>query len=356
MFLPEGILITMKFIKPRRLQAGDTVAAISLSSGLAGMFPQAYETAKKNLEDIYGLKVISTPHALKDPDWIYQHPKERAEDLYWALENSEVKGIISMIGGYESVRILPYLNPDLICKHPKIFVGFSDTTIQHMAFLNAGVTSFYGPSMLGGIAYIKAYPYMLESIRQTLFEGYTGTLQPAPFWSETFLDWASPDYANKAHLSVNVQQSEGWIWLQGNKRVEGYLIGGCIEVLEMLKGTQWWPKPELFEGAVLYLESSEEAPPVSAVEYWLRNYASQGILEKILGLMLARPAGYSLEMKEALYKVISKVLVEVGREDLPVVANMDIGHTTPMMVVPNGCRVAIDPKGKIVELLEAGVS
>jgi muramoyltetrapeptide carboxypeptidase LdcA involved in peptidoglycan recycling len=346
----------MNLIKPKRLQVGDTVAAISLSSGLAGRFPQAYETAKKNLEDIYGLKVISTPHALKDPDWIYQHPKERAEDLHWALENSEVKGIISMIGGYESVRILPYLNPDLICKHPKVFIGFSDTTIQHMAFLNAGVTSFYGPSMLAGIANLRAYPYMLESFRQALFEGHTGPWQAAPQWSETFLDWATPDYAAKAHEPLGLQEGEGWQWLQGEKRVEGPLIGGCIEVLEMLKGTRWWPKPELFQNAVLYLETSEEAPPISAVEYWLRNYASQGILETIAGLLWARPANYSTEMKVQLYQGIRKVLAEIGREDMPVVANLDIGHTTPMMVLPNGCKVALDPHQKRLELLEAGVS
>jgi muramoyltetrapeptide carboxypeptidase LdcA involved in peptidoglycan recycling len=345
----------MDFIKPKRLQAGDSVAAISLSSGLAGIYPQVYETAKKNLEQLFGLKVIATPHALKDPDWIYHHPKERAEDLHWALENPEIKGIVSMIGGYESVRILPFLDSEIIRKNPKVFIGFSDTTIQHMMFLNAGVTSFYGPSMLGGFAYIKAYPYMLESFRQIVFEGYTGKLKAAPFWSETFLDWATPDYADKAYEPLTLQPTEGWIWLQGSKSVEGHLLGGCIEVLEMLKGTQWWPKPELFENAVLYLETSEEAPSPSSVEYWLRNYASQGILEKISGLMFARPAGYSLEMKEVLHKAIIKVLAEVGREDLPVVANMDIGHTTPMMVLPNGCKVSVDAEQKTIELLEAGV-
>jgi muramoyltetrapeptide carboxypeptidase LdcA involved in peptidoglycan recycling len=348
--------MTSTFIKPPRLKAGDTVAAITLSSGLASIYPQVYETAKRNLEDIFGLNVIPTPHALRDPDWIYNHPKERAEDLHWALENPEVKGIISMIGGNESVRILPFLNHDLIRKHPKVFLGFSDTDIQHVAFLNAGITSFHGPSMLGGIAYIKAYPYMLESFRGVLFEGYTGTLHAAPQWSETFLEWAMPDYAAKAHEAPGLQRGEGWLWLQGEKRVEGHLLGGCIEVLEMLKGTQWWPKPELFQNAVLYLETSEEIPAPSTVEYWLRNYASQGLLNSISALLFARPCGYTAEMKEELQQNILKVLKEVGRGDLHVVANMDIGHTTPLMVLPNGCKVAVDAEKKTIELLEAGVS
>lgn len=158
----------MEFLKPKRLQIGDTIAAISLSDGDAILFPKVYETAKKNLEQIFGLKVIPTPHALKDPEWVYNNPKARAEDLHWALENPEVKGIISNIGGYESVRILPYVNHDVIRRFPKIFMGFSDSTIQLISFLNAGVVSFQGPSMMAGIATLKAYPYMQESVRRNL--------------------------------------------------------------------------------------------------------------------------------------------------------------------------------------------
>ncbi len=346
----------MEFLKPKRLEAGDTIAAISLSDGAAGLFPHVYETAKKNLEQLFGLKVISTPHALKDPNWIYKNPKARAEDLHWALENPEVKGIISNIGGYESVRILPYINHDLIRKFPKIFMGFSDSTIQLMSHLNAGVVSFQGPSMMAGIATLMAYPYMQESVRQTLFEGYTGLLKAAPFWNETNLDWADSDYAAKAHLPLNVRQGEGWLWLQGNSRTEGHLIGGCIEVLEMLKGTQWWPKPEMFKNAVLYLETSNDVPPPANVEYWLRNYASQGILNDISALFIARARDYTPEMKEQLHQSVLKVLAEVGREDLPVVGNIDIGHTMPMMVISNGCKVSVDANKKEIILLESGVS
>jgi muramoyltetrapeptide carboxypeptidase LdcA involved in peptidoglycan recycling len=350
----------MNFLKPPGLKAGDTVAAISLSSGLAGIYPQVYETAKRNLEQFFGLKVVTTPHALKDPDWIYNNPKARAEDLHWALENPEVKGIFSMIGGYESVRILPHLNHDLIGKHPKVFMGFSDSTIQLIAFLNAGVVSFQGPSMMAGIANLQAFPYAKNSIQRILFEGYTGELKAAPFWSETEVDWALPDYATKAHEPLNAQQGEGWLWLlddkkASNKKIEGHLIGGNIEVLEMLKGTQWWPKPEVFEGAVLYLETSEETPQPSTVEYWLRNYGSQGILNAISALLFARPYKYTAEMNEQLHENILKVLKEVGREDLPVVANMEIGHTKPMMVLPNGCKVSVDAQKKSVSLLEAGI-
>jgi muramoyltetrapeptide carboxypeptidase LdcA involved in peptidoglycan recycling len=346
----------MTFLKPPRLKSGDTLAAITLSDAAAGMFPEVFETAKQNLEQLFGLKVIPTPHALKDDDWIYNHPELRADDLHWALENPEVKGIISMIGGYESVRTLPFINPDLIRKYPKVFMGYSDTTIQLITHLNAGVVSFQGPSMMAGISSLKGYPYAKESMQRILFEGYIGRLQPAPFWSETHLDWESPGYVAMAREPLGLQKGEGWLWLQGNSRAEGHLIGGCIEVLEMLKGTKWWLKPELFEGAVLYLETSNEVPSVSQVEYWLRNYASLGILNSIHALLFARARDYTAEMKDRLHKSILKVLKEAGRVDMPVVANMDIGHTSPMMVMANGCKMAVDAKNKTVEMLEAAVS
>jgi muramoyltetrapeptide carboxypeptidase LdcA involved in peptidoglycan recycling len=114
--------------------------------------------------------------------------------------------------------------------------------------------------------------------------------------------------------------------------------------------------PQLFEGAVLYLETSNDVPPPTQVEYWLRNYGSQGILNSISALLFARARDYTPEMKGQLNQTILKVLKEVGREDLPVVTNMDIGHTAPMMVLPNGCKVSVDAERKEVRLLEPGVS
>ncbi len=347
----------MDLLKPPRLRPGDTVAAVSLSSGLAGSYPHVFETAKRTLEEAFGLTIIPTPHALKDEDWLYQRPEARANDLHWALTNPEVKGVFSCIGGDESVRILPFLAEGVIREHPKVFMGFSDSTVQHLAFFNAGVVSFYGPSMLAGLSTLKAYPYTLESVRQNLFSiEPVGRLEPAPAWTDMFLDWNTPDYAVKADTPQPLQQGEGWVWLQGETRVEGHLMGGCAEVLEMLKGSCWWPPLERWRGALLYLETSEEVPPPNFVESWLRNYASQGILGELSGLLLARPYGYTDEMKGELHRAVKRVLTESGREDLPVVADMDFGHTSPMMVLPNGCRASMDPIKRRVEVLKAGVS
>jgi len=142
----------LEIIKPKSLKAGGRVAAVTLSWGGPGLFPKRYEAGKKQFEQAFGLTVIETAHALADSDWIYSNPEARADDLMSAFEDDSISGIISTIGGEESLRILPYLDLETIRKHPKVFVGYSDTTVSHLACFKAGLVSFYGPAFMSGFA------------------------------------------------------------------------------------------------------------------------------------------------------------------------------------------------------------
>ncbi len=144
--------------------------------------------------------------------------------------------------------------------------------------------------------------------------------------------------------------------LQGDGAVEGTLLGGNIEVLEMAKGTAVWPADEVWDGAVVLLETSEEAPSPAQVGCWLRNYAATGILARIGAVLLARPQHYAQRDMFALWDTVQRVLAEAGRADLVVVANVDYGHSSPMGVLPLGCRARVDPVTRTIGVLEAAVS
>jgi muramoyltetrapeptide carboxypeptidase LdcA involved in peptidoglycan recycling len=340
-------------LKPQRLRPGDKVATISLSSGVSATVPKRYETGKRQIERTFGLKVIETPNALRDNDWLYRNPKARADDLHWALEDHDVRAIFSTIGGDESVRILPYVSTDLIRKHPKIMMGFSDTTIGLSAFFRAGVVSFYGPSVLCDLAEnCGILPFVEKSVWKALFGAEPFELEAAETWTEESLDWRDSENQSRARTFA---PSEGWVWLQGESRVTGRLVGGCLDALEFLKGTPWWIPKKLWDGAIFFAETAEGAPPPVLVGYWLRNYGSQGILQHLSGILLSRPMRYSREMTQRLYVEVRRVLAEFGREDMPVVANMDFGHTSPQMVMPIGCRAIIDPETKRVAVLDTPV-
>ncbi len=262
-----------------------------------------------------------------------------------------MRAVVSTIGGDDSIRLLPYLDLDLIRAHPKALLGFSDTTVALTVFLRAGVVSFYGPSLMTDLAeHGGIRPFVKRAIRRALFESQPFELEAAETWTEEFADWGDPVARNRVR---QFEPNEGWVWLQGDTRVEGRLIGGCAEVLETLKGTPGWPAPELWDRAVLVLETSELVPSPTWVGAWLRNYGAQGILQQLSALLIGRPYRYTPEMRGALYDQIRAVLAEFARSDLPVVANMDFGHTSPQMVLPLGCRAAVDPVVRRIEILEA---
>ena len=100
----------------------------------------------------FGLIVVETTYALRDPEWISRNPQARADDLMRALADPTIKAIISMIGGEDSIRLLPYIDLNIIRTNPKIFMGYSDTTITHYICWKAGLSSFYGPSFMAGFA------------------------------------------------------------------------------------------------------------------------------------------------------------------------------------------------------------
>ena len=153
-------------IKPRALRRGDRVAAISLSSGWANVFPGAYRDGKRQLEEGFGIQVVESRHALADSAWLAAHPEARAADLVEVLRDPSIHGIVSTIGGDDSIRILPFLDLSVIRENPKVFLGFSDTTVTHFAFLKAGVTSFYGPSIMAGFTRTVDY-YHIWPTRQS---------------------------------------------------------------------------------------------------------------------------------------------------------------------------------------------
>ena len=230
-------------IKPKKLKKGDKVATISLSWGGAGEIPYRYEVGKKQLQETFEVEVVETKNARKPNDWIYQNPEARANDLMEALQDPSIKAIISNIGGDESVRTLPFIDFEVIKNNPKIFMGYSDTTVTHFCFYKAGVTSFYGTSILTGFAENNGmHPYQIQDIQQSLFSSRpAGLIQPnTDGWTSELLTWADP---NNQNISRKLEPNTGWRWLQGSGKVHGQLLGGCVEVLEMIKGnTPGWEK------------------------------------------------------------------------------------------------------------------
>lgn len=345
-------------LKPQRLQPGDRVMAVSLSWGGPGSYPHRYAAGKAQLQDAFGVTVVESPHALRDADWLQRNPEARAADLMTAFADKSVKAIISTIGGEDSIRLLPYLDLDLIRANPKIFMGYSDTTVTHMACFKAGLVSFYGPAIMAGFAENGGlFPYMVDAVRRTLCSSKPiGKIEPnMEGWTVEHLDWAETENQSRQR-----QRSipSGWRFLQGQGIHSGHLIGGCFEVLDWLRGTELWPGPELWQDAILFLETSEEAPSPFSVQRGLRVYAALGVLDKLSGILLGRPGGdippeQFVEYDKAILTVVAE---EQGLTDLPIITHMDFGHTDPMFVLPYGVTAEIDCESQRFAITENAVT
>ncbi len=173
-----------------KIEKGDKVATVSLSWGGSGddEIRWRYEQGVRQLQDELELEVVEMPHTLSGTEYIYNHPQSRAKDLMDAFLDSSIKGIITCIGGIESVRILPYIDFNIIRQNPKVFIGYSDTTVSHMICFKAGIQSYYGPTILVDFAENNGMDrYTVEYLKKALFcEEPIGEIIPAKEWTSDF--------------------------------------------------------------------------------------------------------------------------------------------------------------------------
>jgi muramoyltetrapeptide carboxypeptidase LdcA involved in peptidoglycan recycling len=214
------------------------------------------------------------------------------------------------------------------------------------------VVAFHGPAVMAGLAQLGAWPAAVaEHVRTMLFA-------PAPVYrypafgivTEGYPDWRDRSLAGGV---MPARPDDGWRVLQGSGAVEGPLWGGCIEVVDWLRGTWTWPPPGGLDGALLCLEPSEEKPGPDAVARMLRSMAAIGVVDEVAGVLLGRPRDHTSEEASAFEAAVVGVIGgELGRRNLPIVANVSFGHTDPQWVLPMGVRAAADLEAGTLTLLE----
>ncbi len=342
-------------LKPEHLKQGDEVAIVSLSEGTLGE-PWAIHKlriARERLENDFGLRVRVMPNALRGRDYLYHHPEARAEDMMDAFRDPAIRAVFCAIGGDDAIRLLPYVDFDVLKNNPKIFTGFSDTTTNHMMLYKAGVMSYYGASVMTNFAeYVRINDYTLSMIRNTLFEPRpTLEIPSAPYWydDEDERIWWSEENINT--LRQYHPEKIGYEIVQGSGVAEGRLLGGCADVFVNLLGTALWPAPGEWRDKILFMETSEEDMDCDLLTAILRNLAAQGIFDAVSGIIVGKPARRS---KYEPYKEVFRRVVggEAKRPDLPVMFNVNFGHAEPIGILPYGALCRLDADSKRLTLLE----
>jgi muramoyltetrapeptide carboxypeptidase LdcA involved in peptidoglycan recycling len=306
------------------------------------------------LREELGLEIVEMPSVRATPKVLAREPERRAADIAAAFADPSIKAIFSSIGGEDSIRVLAHLDLPALVAQPKIVMGYSDTTTLLLALQMHGLVSFHGPAVMAGWSQARALPAaFLAHARALLFDAEAVTYPRYEVWCDGYPDWARVEHVGQVKP---LSKDAGPRVLQGSGRVRGELIGGCVEVLEMLRGTPWFPSVERFSGCMLLLETSEDKPPPARVRQMLRSYGVAGILRRLSALLIGRPRDYSAAEKRALEREVRSVVCdEMGLVDLPIVMNLPFGHTDPQIILPLGVPLELDVASGSLRLLEPAV-
>jgi len=335
--------------KLSKLKRGDRVAIVSPSFAAPGKWPHVYALALERLQNVFELEPVAFPYTAK----IGATKEERSSDLVAAFENRDIKAVIASLGGDDQVTYIKNLPVAPFVDNPKPFFGFSDNShFANFLFLNE-IPSFYGASFFTQFAMQgEMDEFTVTYLKHAFFDEGEFELSASATYTDQGLNWE--DESNLAKRR-QYQKNDGWYW-DGTRSGEGLLWGGCIEsVDEMLRHSVAIPSLEQFKGIVLMLESSEEIPSADYVRRVIRAFGERGILTEIKGMLIGRPKAwefdkpatleekviYSEKQREAILKT-----VRAYNQEIPIVQNMDFGHTDPQIPMPYGGMVRVDSTEK----------
>lgn len=340
-----------EFVTPPALERGDRVAIVSPGAGHAHKYPHVYELGLERIREDFDLEPVEFPTACATDEYLRDHPEERARDVMDAFRDPEIGGVIATIGGHDQVRILPYLEPDVLRNHPTRFYGTSDNTNLACYLWNLGIVSFYGGNVMTEFAAAGSmHEHTVEHLERALFADAIGAIRPADEFTDEDLDWGDPSNLER---EPETESSQGWRWHGGAERVEGRTWGGCLEIVDLqLSVDRYLPPTDELEGCVLALETSELLPEPWYVRQVLLGMGERGLLKRfdavLIGRAKARSVGderapderraYRERQREAMLDVIPDY-----NPDAPIVFDVEFGHTRPVVPVPIGGRVIVDP-------------
>lgn len=323
----------MKKIIPNLLKKGDEIRIVAPSISMKVIGDDCRKIAKERFEAM-GLKVSFGKHTLEEEFNMLASSDvlRRAEDIMDAFADKNVKAIFTIIGGFNSNQILPFLDYDVIKNNPKILCGYSDITALLSAIeAKTGLITFYGPHY-SSIGMKKGNEYTLDMLEKVLFAGES-ELKASDEWSD---DLWFMDQENR-----NFIKNDGWWVLQeGNAR--GELKGGNLSTFVLLNGTPY--QPSFAKNTILMIEdcNSSNADDKEFLRQ-LQSLAQRDDFKNVDAIIIGRFQKASNITKEKLKFMIDYIPQLKG---LPIIANLDFGHTTPIATLPIGGMCEIND-GKI---------
>ncbi|MBD3279086.1 MAG: LD-carboxypeptidase [Candidatus Pacebacteria bacterium] len=326
----------MKKIFAPKLQKNDTVRVITPARSLSMPWinnQEMKDIAEERFAEL-GLNLTFSEHVYEIDDFDSSSIQSRIEDLHNAFEDNSVKLIITVIGGFNSNQLLKYIDYNLISQNPKTLCGYSDiTALANAIYAKTGLVTYSGPHYFT-FGDKKGLDYTLEYFRKALFSSGSFVIEPS-------MKWSNDRWVGKQD-NRNFIDNDGY-WIINEGQAEGTIIGGNQCTLNLLQGTEYMPS---LSNSVLFLEDDYEAHPAT-FDRDLQSLIHQPDFDKVNGIVIGRFQPESKMTKELLTQIIT---TKKELNSLPVIGNVDFGHTTPQITFPIGGTVEVKADSKKVSL------
>ena len=307
---------------PDKLKKGDEIRVIAPARGIKIISDDCIEIAIKRLK-AFGFKVSFGTNTTKDnwDNFCSTSVENRINDIHEAFLDKNVKAILTVLGGYNSNQLLKYIDYDIIKNNPKIFCGYSDiTALLNGIYAKTGLITYSGPHF-SSFGMDQGFDYTSDSFVKMLIEDKTNHIAPSLEWSDDL--W----FINQTER--NFITNDGY-WIINDGVASGKIIGGNLITFNNLLGSEYCPKFEA--DTILFIEDTE-AVKVENFDSSLQSLIHQPNFTNVKGIVIGRFQNGSKISKENILEVIKS---KKELQNMPILANVDFGHTTPMLTIPIG--------------------
>ena len=328
-------------MKAKKINDNLTIGVFSASSPISATVPVRYNRGKEYLAS-KGIRVIDGQLFGKQDYYRSGSIKERADEFNQLLYNDDVQVLMAAIGGYNSNSILPYIDYEYLKKHPKIIIGYSDTTALLLGiYAKTGLITFYGPALASSFGEFPPFvDWTFDNFKSVICDNLTVPYEykmPA-VWTDEFISWSEQDRAKEEYANSWVSVIPG--------TCRGRLVGGNLNTMHGFFGTEYMP--EIKQGDILFIEDSLK--DACTIERSFSMLKLAGVFDKISGIVLGKHEKFDDNgTGRKPYEILLEVL---GDCQIPFLAEFDCCHTHPMFTLPIGCEVELDATNKRLTLLE----
>jgi len=322
----------MKKIYPKKLEKGDEIRVIAPSCSMSIISEANAEIANNRLKDL-GFKVTYGKKVKEVDEFRSSSIQSRVADLHKAFSDKKVKAVFAVIGGFNCNQLLKYIDWNIIKNNPKIFIGFSDTTaLQNAIFTKTGLVTYSGPAW-STFGQKLHFDYTMDYFKKCLMTNNLIDIKPSQDWTD---DAWYKDQENRKLI-----KNDGWLIINRGK-ASGTLLGANLCTFGLLRGTEYFPN---LKNSILFLEDDEDGSHNKNFDRDLQSLIHQPTFKGVKGIVIGR---FQKGVEVTNEKLIRIIKTKTELKNIPVIANVDFGHTSPIITFPIGGEVSMNTNKKSI--------